>query len=274
MISNILTYAAIIFICFIVLCRWISSSRKKSVISDIERKHMEEQERLRRIQAEELRHQEERKAQQAQKKEPDPEPVITFPSKVDHFNRAYFYPDVKIIPVPDGASHVVIGEPLTFIDNEDSVQINQGDFCIGHMEDTRHARMVRDWINSGEPILAYVGKYADDGSYAEIGLAFYQDKLAKFLARNPDAKTYKLAGKPEEYYIGVSEGEICTVDHDYENDRYNVLADGIIIGRLPAAALTFAEKNECDPEDLTVYVASVEYDVDKDRDIISVYLDD
>ena len=261
MLSNIFTYAAIIFICFIVLCLWISSSRKKSSARSAEKQ---------RITQEYWRHDE----QPEQIKDPDPDPVITFPSKVNNFNRAYFYPDVKIIPVSDGSSYVVVGEPLTFYDKEDAVHIYQGDNCIGYMEDTRHARMVRDWINSGEPILAYVAKYAADGSSAEIGLAFYQDKLARFLARNPDAKTYKLAGKPEEFYIGVSEGDVCTVEHDYEHDKYNILCDGIIIGRLPASALSFAEKHECEPEDLSVLVASVDYDVDKDRDIISVYLDD
>lgn len=258
MLLNTIKYAAVIFICFIVLCLWISSSRKKSSARSAEKRRIVN----------------EHWQQAEQIEESDPAPVITFPERVNNFNRSYFYPDVKIIPVPDGASHVVVGEPLTFFDEDDAVHINQGDCCIGYMEETRHAGMIRDWIKSGDPVLAYVTKYADDGSSAEIGLAFYQDKLARFLARNPDAKMYKLAGKPDEDYLGVSVGDICTVDHDFEHDRFNVVCYGSVIGRLPASALTFAEQNECDPEDLTVYVASVEYDLDKDRDVISVYLDD
>lgn len=241
--------------------------RNNNVLTAAERQQMEEQQRVRRIQEEERRHREEAEQRESVK------PVITYPEKVDHFNRAYFYPDVKIIPVPGGAAHVVAGEPLTFYD-EDSVSVYQGDHCIGHMEENRLAEMVRTWIKSDDPILGYVANYPENGSCAEIGLAFYQDKLARFLSRNPGAKPYKLTGKPDDDYLGVSVGDICTVDHDLEHDRYDVVSYGSVIGRLPASALAFAKEQECDPEDLTVYVASVEYDFDKDRDIISVYLDD
>ena len=268
MISSILKNPVVLVVLVILLLSYISSRRKRNVITSSERQQLEEQQRIRRIQEEERRHQEEAKQREEAKS------TITFPEKINNFNRAYFYPDVKIIPVPDGASHVVVGEPLTFYNEDDSVSVFQGDYCIGHMVENRLADMVRTWIKSEDPILGYVAEYSENGSSAQIGLAFYQDKLAKFLSRNPDAKTYKLAGKPDEDYLGVTAGDICTVDHDYEHDQYVVLCYGSVIGRLPAAALSFAEKQECEPEDLTVIVASVEYDFDKDRDVISVYLDD
>lgn len=268
MISNILKNPVVLIILVVLLFSYISSRRKRNVITAAERQQMEDQQRIRRIQEEERRHQEEAKQREIEK------PTVTFPEKVNNFNRVYFYPDVKIVPVPDGAAHVVVGEPLIFNIDDDPVSIFQGDYCIGHMVENRLAEMVRTWVNSEEPILAYVAEYSENGSSAMIGLAFYQDKLAKFLARNPDAKVYKLAGKPDEDYLGVSAGDICTVEHDDEHDRYNVISYGSVIGRLPASALTFAENQECDPEDLTVIVASCEYDFDKDRDVISVYLDD
>lgn len=272
MINFILKNPVILIILVVVLLMFINSRRKRNYISPEERQQMEDQQRLRRIQEENRRHQEEAKQEAAQRRE-ETQPKITFPDKINNFNRAYFYPDVKISPVPGGAAYVVVGEPLTFYD-EDPVSVYQGDHCIGHMEENQLAEMVRTWISSGEPILGYVAKYAENGSHAEIGLAFYQDRLARFLSRNPDAKSYKLAGKPEDGYFGVSAGDVCTVDHDYEHDRYNVVSDGFVLGRLPAAALSFAEKQECEPEDLTVIVASIDYDFDKDRDVISVYLDD
>ena len=231
MISNILKNPVVLIILVVLLFSYISSRRKRNVITAAERQQMEDQQRIRRIQEEERRHQEEAKQREIEK------PTVTFPEKVNNFNRVYFYPDVKIVPVPDGAAHVVVGEPLIFNIDDDPVSIFQGDYCIGHMVENRLAEMVRTWVNSEEPILAYVAEYSENGSSAMIG-------------------------------------DICTVEHDYEHDRYNVISYGSVIGRLPASALTFAENQECDPEDLTVIVASCEYDFDKDRDVISVYLDD
>ena len=205
--------------------------------------------------------------------DPDPEPTVNIPERVDNFSRAYFYPDVKIIPVPDGASHVVVGEPLSFTDIGDAVEIYQGDYCIGKMEETRLAGMVRDWIKAGDPVLSYVAKYAEDGSSAEIALAFYLDLLARFQARHPNAKRVKLTGKPEET-LGVEPGDPCEVDKDPEKDKYVVSCDGFSLGYLPASAVTFAEDKDLEPDDLSVIVDSVEYDTEKLRDIVFVLIDE
>ena len=204
---------------------------------------------------------------------PDPEPTVNIPERVDNFSRAYFYPDVKIVPVPDGASHVVVGEPLSFTDIGDAVEIYHGDYCIGKMEETRLAGMVRDWIKAGDPVLSYVAKYAEDGSSAEIALAFYLDLLARFQARHPNAKRVKLTGKPEET-LGVEPGDPCEVDKDPEKDKYVVSCDGFSLGYLPASAVTFAEDKDLEPDDLSVIVDSVEYDTEKLRDIVFVLIDE
>ena len=205
--------------------------------------------------------------------DPDPEPTVNIPERVDNFSRAYFYPDVKIIPVPDGASHVVVGKPLSFTDVGDAVEIYQGDYCIGKMEETRLAGMVRDWIKTGDPVLSYVAKYAEDGSSAEIALAFYLDLLARFQARHPNAKRVKLTGKPEET-LGVKPGDPCEVDKDPEKDKSGVSCDGFSLGYLPASAVTFAEDKDLEPDDLSVIVDSVEYDTEKLRDIVFVLIDE
>ena len=205
--------------------------------------------------------------------DPDPVPTVTFPDHVNGLKRAYFYPDVNIIPVPDGVSHVVVGEPLTLHDAGDTVQIFQGDSLIGYMEETRLAGMVRDWIKNDDPVLAYVAHYSEDSSSAMIGLAFYLDMLARFQARHPNAKRVKLTGKPEET-LGVEPGDPCEVDKDFEKEKYIVSCDGFALGALPAAVVTFAQEHDLDPEDLTVVVASVEYDYEKLRDFVYVFVDE
>lgn len=100
----------------------------------------------------------------------------------------------------------------------------------------------------------------------------WSEDVSAFLARNADARLVKLVGKPEDLAF-YDVGNRCHVEEDDEVDgRYNVTCGGDIIGRLPASIISYAEKNDCPPEDLAVIIAEVEYDVDKDRDVISVYL--
>ena len=100
----------------------------------------------------------------------------------------------------------------------------------------------------------------------------WSETVDAFLARSPEAKLFKLTGKPEELAF-FEVGNRCHVEEDDEADgKYNVTVDGMIIGRLPSSAVSFAEKIDSLPEDLSVIIAEIEYDMDKDRDIISVYI--
>ena len=102
----------------------------------------------------------------------------------------------------------------------------------------------------------------------------WSESVDNFLARNSNAKLVKLTGKPEDF-SDYSIGTRCHVEEDIDNyDRYNVTSGGDVIGRLPQSAITYAEKHDCPLEDLAVIVANVEYDFEKDRDIISVYISD
>lgn len=207
---------------------------------------------------------------------PEPASVISFPSTYKEKNRAYFYEDVKIVPVSNGAGFVKPGEPLTFSCSDESVKIFQGSSCIGEMVENRLAGMVRDWQKAGDPVLAYVTEYSADSSSATIGLAFYQDLIARFLKKNPGAKTYKLAGKPDDLAFGYEVGSRCSVECDSDDPdsvKYYVMFEGSPLGRLPSSAVRYAEQQGYDPEDLEVLIASVDYDLEKDRDVISVYLD-
>jgi hypothetical protein len=100
----------------------------------------------------------------------------------------------------------------------------------------------------------------------------WSESVEKFLARSPEAKLFKLTGKPEEFAF-YEVGNRCHVEEDENTSgKYNVTFDGSVIGRLPASALKFAESIDSLPEDLSVIIAEVEYDLEKERDIISVYI--
>ena len=98
------------------------------------------------------------------------------------------------------------------------------------------------------------------------------EDIDHFIKRSIETKLVKLAGRPDDL-ADYEVGNRCDIEEDYEKDgRYNVLIGGFVIGYLPSSALSFAEKNDCDPENLDVIVAEVDYDLDKDRNIISVYV--
>lgn len=100
----------------------------------------------------------------------------------------------------------------------------------------------------------------------------WSESIDAFLARNDDAKLVKLTGKPEDLadYQVCNRCNIEQDDEDYE--KYNVLVGDFIIGRLPASAITYAEKHDVSPDSLVCIIAEVEYDIEKERDIISVYI--
>lgn len=208
-----------------------------------------------------------------QKEEPAEEPEISIPDKKDGKKLAYHYDDVSIVPAMGAAGIVQATVPLTFSEHNGTVYILQQNRLIGNLKETKIADMVRDWQKNGDPIVSYISRFSSDNTSAEIAIFFYRDQTKRILERFSGEKQYKLTGKPEEFAGGYQPGEACTIEADYEKDgKFQVLFDGLRIGYLPASALTYAEKNDVSPEDLKVYVADVDYDYEKDRDIISVYL--
>lgn len=102
----------------------------------------------------------------------------------------------------------------------------------------------------------------------------WSEDIETFLGRNPNAKQIKLVGKPEEFAF-CEVGNRCHVYADEDDpEKYNVFCGDDLLGRLPSSAVTYAEKNDCPPEDLAVIIAEIDYDLEKERDIISVYISD
>ena len=221
---------------------------------------------------------------QSQQKEPDPitkeeiqqEPEqleITIPEKIGDCQIAYKYTDVKLTTTGVPLSKIIPTDQLTLLDDGENICVKQKDNCIGYLPKNRLSGMVRDWDKSGDPYLAYIANYDDEGENVEIFLIFYSNLLEKFMKKNKEAKLVKLTGKPEEF-ASPEKGKKCEVEYDYEKEKYYVSLDSMMIGWLPAVALKYAESKGIEPTDLDVIIADIEYDFEKDRDIISAYISD
>lgn len=117
--------------------------------------------------------------------------------------------------------------------------------------------------------------FSDDSPKMEsYSRKVWSESVENFLARNENAKLIRLTGKAEDF-ASYEVGNRCHIVPDEDDDeRYVVLCGDDMIGRLPSSAITYAKKCECMPEDLSVIIAEIDYDIEKDRDIISVYISD
>lgn len=212
--------------------------------------------------------------------EPDytPDPVdstrtVTIPTEYQGLQLAYHYTDVQLVPIglpPFGLSP---DDPVTLKDSGASIDVFCGDKMIGKLPDNRLSGMVRDWGRHGDPYLAFIVSYSDDGNDIVIALAFYSDLIKRFLSRNPDAKLFKLTGKPDDL-ASPYPGADCSVSYDDDTGKYLVEFDGSILGSLSSSAIAYARNKEIDPEDLSVLVSSVMYDFDREHDVVCVYVAD
>ena len=216
-------------------------------------------------QAELQRIEQEKTAAAAKAKEAQ-NPTVHIPEEVDGKQCKYSYKDVIIIPMgTPSAAHP--SDQLNLLNDGEHICVMVKDTLIGYLNENRLAEMVRDWDKSGDPYLCYFAEHTDNGPM--IALFFYCDIVKRFQDRHPEAKQFRLAGKPDEFSF-YSKGKDCSIEEDYETDKYQVLCDGGMIGFLPAAAVSYAEKHNISPEDLDIIIASVDYDPEKDRDVIYV----
>lgn len=100
----------------------------------------------------------------------------------------------------------------------------------------------------------------------------YQASIDEYLKDHPEAKRFKLAGKPDEF-ASASPGDPCEIEQDFETEKYQVLCGADVLGYLPSSAISLAEKYNISPLSFKTIVAEVDYDMEKSRDIFYVYVD-
>lgn len=246
-----------------ILVRVVHRAKVSRYAATVERAQMEEKEKARRLASE---------AEHKRKTEPLV-PEVIIPYVHDNKQIAYRYGDVQLSFPDVVVSRMIPGKALTLNDNGSSIEVFQDSLRLGQLPDNRISGMVRDWNRNGDPYLAFLSYCSPDGHDVKIALAFYVDKLTIFLSKNPNAKKIKLAGKPDDLadpIVGIE----CDLDYDSDNEHYTVIQNDFELGFLPTSAIKFADDNQLDPDELTVIVSSVDYDVNKDRNVISVYISD
>ena len=211
--------------------------------------------------------------QEANHPEEPQQPKVVIPETYEGKQVAYRYPDVKLTPAGVPLARITPTTRLTLTDDGDQIKAMLDDIYIGSLPQNRLSGMVRDWDKNGDPYISYISSYNDDGSEVEILLVFYADLIGRYLQRNSGAKLIKLTGKPDEFACPTVGGE-CEVEYDYEKEKYYVSYNADMIGWLPASAIKYAEDHGLEPNEMDVIIADVDFDYEKDRDIISVYISD
>lgn len=99
-----------------------------------------------------------------------------------------------------------------------------------------------------------------------------QKAIDEFLKDHPEAKRFKLSGKPDDF-VTASAGESCEIEEDFDSEKYQVICNSDVLGYLPASAVKLAEKYNMSPLSFKVIIAEIDYDMEKSRDIFYVYVD-
>lgn len=195
------------------------------------------------------------------------------PDTIDGATVAYTYEKVvfKLTLVDD--PDPFIAKPLEFEKKTDKIHVVCEDTEIGYLKSGKITDMVRDWLDRGDPLRAFLTAYDTDDATGEFIIVFYRDALKHAKRRGVAHKEYKLTGNKsaaiqEECYL-ASVGDRCEIEYDYDKEKYAVRDETYtLFGYLPAAGQKFYEEHDCD---CIAVVTNVEYD-DEDRTVIYVEL--
>lgn len=201
-----------------------------------------------------------------------PKKAQTAPEEIEGKQLAYRYTDVRFSLFDPSAKSGLIGKELTFSEGNNKIGIFSDGTLLGAMAEGKLCDMVSDWLENGDPIFALLTR-TDSSGNAFFDLFFYRSEMERLLLRHQDAKAYKLTGnKSAEYQDGLSfcsVGEECSVDYDYEKEKYAVSTSYADLGFLPASAARLIDD---DPnQSIRVFIADLDED-DNGKTIVSVYV--
>lgn len=197
----------------------------------------------------------------------------TAPDEIDGKQCVYHYQDVSMKATdPDTISNS-IGKFLDFSVIGESVWVIIDGKGVGTLNSPKLGSMVSDWIDNGDPIFAFLTHYHENSGSAFFDLYFYRSDMDYLLSKDPEAKMYKLIGNTsEEKQSDIAlcvPGAECSVEYDYDKDKYSVSSGWLSLGYLPAPAAKIIE--EKDEESPRVFVANIETD-ESDTAKVFVYV--
>lgn len=199
----------------------------------------------------------------------------TAPAAINGKTCAYRYHDVTLIPDEKMAVEPLLCRLITFQPQGEELAVLCKGVRVGAMKSGTLQRMVREWTEKHDPIWAMVTQADEEAHTAAFELIFYRDELGYQLKKTPNAQKYRLTGNRSEEVQGniafCEEGMPCTVDFDWDKEKYVVCSDGLEIGCLPASAARIAE--ETGAENIKVFIADLKID-DEGKTVVFVYVFD
>lgn len=201
--------------------------------------------------------------------------VVEFhlPKVIDGATVAYQYEEVVFALDCAEDPDPYMAKELHFENDADKIRVAHESVQIGFLKPGKITDMVRDWLNRGDPIRAFLTGYNIDESTGYFIIVFYRDALKHAKRRGAAVKEYKLTGnksaavQDECYYASVNDR--CTIEYDYDKEKYAVHDETYsLYGYLPAAGAKFFEEHD---SNCVAVVSNVELD-DEDRKVIYVEL--
>lgn len=201
--------------------------------------------------------------------------VVEFhlPDTIDGATVAYQYEEVVFALDCAEDPDPYMAKELHFENDADKIYVKHESVRIGCLKPGKITDMIRDWLERGDPIRAFLTGYDTNESTGHFIIVFYRDALKHAMRRSTSSKEFKLVGNKsadvQELCHYASKGDRCSIEYDYDKEKYAVYDETYTLyGYLPAAGTKYYE--ECDDSCIAV-VSNVELD-DEDRTVIYVTL--
>lgn len=201
--------------------------------------------------------------------------VVEFhlPDTIDGATVAYQYEEVVFALDCAEDPDPYMAKELHFEKDADKICVKHESVRIGCLKPGKITDMIRDWLERGDPIRAFLTGYDTDEATGHFVIVFYRDALKHTMRRSTSSKEFKLVGNKsadvQELCHYASKGDRCSIEYDYDKEKYAVYDETYTLyGYLPAAGTKYYE--ECDDSCIAV-VSNVELD-DECRAVIYVTL--
>ena len=159
-------------------------------------------------------------------------------ASIGNFYGAYAYKDVEVAGVEFAApdlNAINAGDGISFQlepdnpNDKNAVKIICKDQPIGYVHKCKLQGMIKDWQARKDLMLASISKIDRNEKSIKYGIAFYKDKLeGKENWDSINASLTKTSKKDysdmsrQEYYDGVSEGDVLQVEYDEYEEDYTI----------------------------------------------------
>ena len=201
--------------------------------------------------------------------------VVEFhlPDTIDGATVAYQYEEVVFSLDCAEDPDPYMAKELHFEKASDKIHVKHEAVQIGSLKPGKITDMIRDWLERGDPIRAFLTGYDTNEATGHFLIVFYRDALKHAMRRSTSSKEFKLVGNKsadvQELCHYASKGDRCSIEYDYDKEKYAVYDETYTLyGYLPAAGTKYYE--ECDDSCIAV-VSNVELD-DECRAVIYVTL--